>query len=109
MASGANRIGAVLRKHGRDIAEMQYTQKRIAEMAMDLFAIAACLSRTTRAIERRGEDGARREIELTAIFTAAAQRRLRQNVHDFTHNDDELRKAAASRAYADRGYPFDIL
>jgi acyl-CoA dehydrogenase family protein 9 len=99
----------VLRKHGRDIAEMQYTQKRIAEMSIDLYAIASCLSRTTRAIERRGEDGARREIELTSIFTSAAQVRLRQNVHDFTHNDDELRKAVASRAYADRAYPFDII
>jgi acyl-CoA dehydrogenase family protein 9 len=105
----ASQTEAVLRKHGRDIAEMQYTQKRVAEMAMDLYGVAACLSRTTRAIERRGEDGARREIDLTAIFTAAAQKRLRQNVHDFTHNDDELRKAVASRAYADRGYPFDIL
>jgi acyl-CoA dehydrogenase family protein 9 len=99
----------VLRKHGRDIAEMQYTQKRIADMAIDLYAIAACLARTTRAIERRGEDGARREIDLTAIFTAAAQKRLRQNVHDFSRNDDELRKAVASRAYADGAYPFDIL
>jgi acyl-CoA dehydrogenase family protein 9 len=99
----------VLRKHGRDIAEMQYTQKRIAEMSVDLYAIASCLSRTTRAIERRGEDGARREIELTSIFTSAAQTRLRQNVHDFTRNDDELRKAVASRAYADRAYPFDII
>jgi acyl-CoA dehydrogenase family member 9 len=99
----------VLRKHGRDIAEMQYTQKRIADICIDLYAVAACLSRTTRAIERRGEDGARREIDLTAIFTAAAQTRLRQNVHDFTRNDDELRKSAASRSYADGAYPFDIL
>jgi acyl-CoA dehydrogenase family protein 9 len=99
----------VLRKHGREIAEMQYTQKRVADMAVDLYAIAACLSRTTRAIERRGEDGARREIDLTAIFTAAAQKRLRQNVVDFTRNDDELRKAVASRSYVDGAYPFDIL
>jgi acyl-CoA dehydrogenase family protein 9 len=99
----------VLRKHGRDIAEMQYTQKRIADMAIDLYAIAACLSRTTRAIERRGEDGARREIDLTSIFTTAAQKRLRQNVLDFTRNDDELRKAVASRSYSDGAYPFDIL
>ena len=99
----------VLRKHGRDIAEMQYTQKRIAELAIDLYAVAACLARTTRAIERRGEDGARREIDLTQIFTAVAHARMRQNVHEFAKNDDELRKAVASRAYADRGYPFDIL
>ncbi|APR83616.1 Acyl-CoA dehydrogenase, short-chain specific [Minicystis rosea] len=102
-------VEAVLRKHGRDIAEMQYTQRRVAEITMDLYAMAACLARTTRAIERRGEDGARREIDLTQIFVAAANKRLRQNVHEFTHNDDELRKAVASRAYADRAYPFDIL
>ena len=99
----------VLRKHGREIAEMQYTQKRIADMAIDLYAIAACLSRTTRAIERRGEDGARREIDLTSIFTSAAQKRLRQNVYDFTRNDDELRKAVAGRSYTDGAYPFDVL
>src|SRR5262249_27870104 len=100
---------AVLRKHGRDIAEMQFTQKRIADMVIDLYALAACISRTTRAIERRGEEGARRETSLTQIFATAAQRRLRQNVWEFTRNADELRKAVASRAYTDRAYPFDIL
>lgn len=105
----AQNVEAVLRKHGRDIAEMQYTQKRVADITIDLYAVAACLARTTRAIERRGEDGARREIDLTQIFTAAAQKRLKQNVDEFTHNDDELRKAVASRAYADRAYPFDVL
>lgn len=99
----------VLRKHGREIAEMQYTQRRIAEMAMDLYAIAACIARTTRAIERRGEEGARREIDLTGVFTSMAQKRLRQQVSEFQRNDDELRKSIASRAYADRAYPFDIL
>jgi len=105
----ASNTEAVLRKHGREIAEMQFTQKRVAEMAIDLYAIAACITRTTRAIERRGEEGARREIDLTSIFTTAAQKRLRQNVHDFSRNDDELRKAVASRAYTDRAYPFDII
>jgi acyl-CoA dehydrogenase family protein 9 len=99
----------VLRKHGREIAEMQFTQHRIADMAIDLYAVAACLARTTRAIERRGEDGARREIDLTSIFTTAAQKRLRQNVFDFTRNDDELRKAVAGRSYTDGAYPFDVL
>jgi acyl-CoA dehydrogenase family protein 9 len=99
----------MLRKHGREIAEMQYAQRRIAEMAIDLYCMAACISRTTRAIERRGEDGARREIDLTTVFTGIAQKRLRQHVADFQKNDDELRKAIAVRAYADRAYPFDIL
>jgi acyl-CoA dehydrogenase family protein 9 len=105
----AGAVDKVLRKHGRDIAEMQYTQKRAAEMATDLYGIAACISRTTRAIERRGEDGARREIDLTSIAVAAAERRLAWLVAAVDRNDDELRKAVASRAYVDGGYPLDVL
>jgi acyl-CoA dehydrogenase family protein 9 len=105
----ASQTENVLRKHGRDIAEMQFTQQRIADMAMDLYSIAACLSRTTRAIERRGEDGARREIDLCSLYVMMAHKRLRQVVSDFARNDDELRKVIASRAYSDRGYPFDVL
>ena len=59
--------------------------------------------------ERRGEEGARREIDMTTIFTNMAHKRLRQHVSDFQKNDDELRKAVAVRAYADRAYPFDVL
>ena len=98
-------VDKVLRKHGSEIAEMQYTQKRVADMAIDLYAIAACISRTTRAIEKRGEEGARREIDLTTVFVAARRapprgdrRRVRQ----------ERRRAPQGRrvtAYADGGYP----
>jgi acyl-CoA dehydrogenase family protein 9 len=88
---------------------MQFTQKRTADMAIDLYAIAAVLSRTSRAIERRGEEGARREIDLTSIFVAQAAKRLADNVAAADKNDDELRKAVASRTYADGGYPFDIV
>jgi acyl-CoA dehydrogenase family protein 9 len=105
----ASQTDNVLRKHGRDIAEMQFTQKRISDVAIDLYAIASCISRTTRAIERRGEEGARREIDLTSIFATMAEKRLRQNILDFSKNDDELRKMVASRAYADGAYPFDVI
>jgi acyl-CoA dehydrogenase family protein 9 len=105
----ARAVDKVLRLHGRDIAEMQYTQKRTADMAIDLYAIAACISRTTRAIEKRGEEGARREIDLTAIAVAAAEKRLAQLVAAVDKNDDELRKTVASRTYADGGYPFDVV
>jgi acyl-CoA dehydrogenase family member 9 len=99
----------VLRKHGTEISEMQYTQRRIADMAIDLYGIAALLARTTRAIEKRGEEGARREIDLTTIFVTGAERRLRETVASFEKNDDELRKAIASKTSSDGGYPFDIL
>jgi acyl-CoA dehydrogenase family member 9 len=102
-------VDKALRKHGKEIAEMQYTQKRVADMAIDLYAVASVIARTTKAIQRRGEEGARREIDLTTIFVAAAERRLRAQTEAFDKNDDELRKSVATKAYADGGYPFDVV
>jgi acyl-CoA dehydrogenase family protein 9 len=105
----AKGVEKILRKHGKNIAEMQYTQKRTADMAIDLYAIAAMISRTTRAIEKRGEEGARREIDLLTIFVNAAEKRLAGNVAATDKNDDELRKAVADKTYVDGGYPFDVV
>jgi acyl-CoA dehydrogenase family member 9 len=105
----AQGIEKVLRKHGRDIAEMQYTQKRVAELAIELYGVAACVARTTHAIGRRGEEGARRELDLTTIVVSAAEKRMKQIVAEVDKNDDELRKSVASKTYDDGGYPFDAL
>lgn len=105
----AKNVDTALRRHGKNIAEMQFTQKRVADMAIDLYALASCLARTTRAIEKRGEEGSRREIDLLALFASSAQRRLAANLAAFEDNDDELRKAIAHKACADGGYPLDVL
>lgn len=97
-----------LKDHGREIAEMQYTQKRLANVAIDLYALAACLSRASAAIASRGEGGARREIDLVTMFATAAQGRMRAHLGRLEHNDDELRKEIAARTYTDKGYPFDV-
>jgi acyl-CoA dehydrogenase family protein 9 len=106
LAQGCDKV---LRKHGKNIAEMQFTQKRTADIAIDLYGIACVIARTTRAIEKRGEEGARREIDLTSIFVSAAEHRMAAAVAAFDKNDDELRKAVASKTYVDGGYPFDVV
>jgi acyl-CoA dehydrogenase family protein 9 len=88
---------------------MQYTQKRVADVTIDLYAIASVISRTTRGIERRGEEGSRREIDLASVFVTSAKRRLAENVAAFDENDDELRKAIAQRTCTDGGYPLDVI
>ncbi|HMJ14897.1 MAG TPA: acyl-CoA dehydrogenase family protein, partial [Polyangiaceae bacterium] len=98
-----------LREHGSEIAEMQYPQMRIANVAIDLYGLLACISRTSRIIEQGGEGGARRHLDLTAMFATTAQVRMLSNLQHLEHNDDELRKAVASRIYTDGGYPFDIV
>jgi acyl-CoA dehydrogenase family protein 9 len=105
----AQRVEQALRKHGRDIAEMQFVQKRIAEAAIDLYAMAAVLSRTTRAIEHKGEENAKREIHLTHAFAALAEPRLRDRLGNMERDGDELLKEVASQTYGDGGYPFDVV
>jgi acyl-CoA dehydrogenase family protein 9 len=105
----AKSVDNVLRRHGKNIAEMQYTQKRVADVAIDLYAIASVISRTSRAIERRGEEGSRREIDLTSVFVSSAKRRLAENIASFEENDDELRKSIAQRTCTDGGYPLDVI
>jgi acyl-CoA dehydrogenase family member 9 len=100
---------AAVHRHGRSLVEMQFTQKRIADIAIDTYAITAVLSRTTRALEAHGVEGARRELELAQIFVRAAEHRLSHNTAQFGTNDDELRKNVASKTYTDGGYPLDIL
>lgn len=109
VAELAKQVDRALRKHGSEITEMQYTQRRIADLAIDLYALAACLSRTTKAIEKKGEEGARREIELTTAYGSLAQERMAQTLRAFDRNDDELFKGIASRTYVDGGYPYDVL
>ncbi len=97
-----------IRHYRKGIAEKELVQRRMAEVAIDLYALAACLSRTTAKIERLGEDGAERAINLTRVFADGAERRLRANIAGFDSNQDDRRLAIADRVYEDGGYPFDI-
>jgi acyl-CoA dehydrogenase family member 9 len=105
----AQAVDRALREHGREIAEVQYTLLRVANIAIDLYALAACVARTTRVIERHGEAGARRQIDLTTMFATAAQARMKAHLERLEHNDDELRKEIAARIYTDKSYPFDVV
>ncbi len=105
----ARETDRVLRKHGKDIAEKQFVQRRIAEVAIDLYALTAVLSRTTRAIEQRGEEGARREIDLASGFAELAGRRIWPRLDEMERESDELLKSVAGYSSRDGGYTLDVL
>ena len=99
----------VLRKHGREIAYRQFVQKRIAEVAMDLYAVAAVLSRTTAALEAKGEAGASHELDLASTFCVIAERRVQDKLQNMERESDELMKQVAATTYGNNGYPFDLV
>jgi acyl-CoA dehydrogenase family protein 9 len=105
----ARAVERVLRKHGKEIAEKQFVQKRIAEVAIDLYGLAATIVRTTRIIEARGETGAQREIELCQGYAVLAEKRLQDRLGEMERDSDELLKSVAARIYEERGYALDVI
>ena len=99
----------VLRKHGRRIHLMQFAQKRLAEVAIDLFGLAAVISRTTAFIAEKGESGAAREIELTMGYRSIVEERVRAKLNRMERDEDELLKQIADSTYERGNYPFGIV
>ena len=97
-------VERALRDHGKKIAQREYVQERIADAAIDLYAMLATLSRTTARLEAAGEEGAAREVKLTRLFCRQAWRRMRRNLAQIEKNDDALATEVSDIAYADKGY-----
>ncbi len=119
----AREVDRVLRRHGLQISEMQYVQRRVADVAIDLYAMCATISRASAAlfdrdhryarggagvVEAAGElDSAERELRLCTGFCSKASARIRETLAHFSQNDDELMKAIADDCYVGRPYPLE--
>jgi len=84
-----------LRKHGKQIIDNQFAIKRLAEITIDLFALACTLSRASAAVEKKGESGAAQDLRLARAFCRKARRRMAENLRRLNKNDDELEKQIA--------------
>jgi len=104
----AKNVEKTLRKHGKNISEMQFVQRRVADVAIDLYAMVACISRSTQALLDRGPE-AEREARLARAFCARAAMRIKRNIRQFDDNDDELLKAIADNAFDETHYNLDVL
>jgi hypothetical protein len=101
---------SALRKHGRNIVEQQLQVGRIADIAIDLLALATTLARTTHIIEQRGLEKAKNEISMTYTFYSDARTRIRANHRASTgHNNDQSIQDVANAAIAAGGYQNDFL
>src|SRR5437762_408591 len=100
----------VLRKHGREVVEMQFATSRIADVAIDLLALCVTIARTTRLIEVRGVAGCTNELNMTFAFYSDARHRIRANLRAGTgRNNDEEIKSVANHVIASGRYENDVL
>jgi len=64
---------------------------RIADAAIQIWALAATLSRTTAALVQSGEGGAARELALAGSFGELAHRRIQRALGELDDEADDLR------------------
>jgi acyl-CoA dehydrogenase family member 9 len=106
LASAADRI---LRKHGNKIVEKQFATRRMADIMIDLFALACVLSRVNDAIQNKGAAGATKDLEILEVFGGQVRRRIKSNYNKIDDNDDELIKSLADFALDREGFAWDSI
>jgi len=109
--AAAGILETLLLKHGKDVIGKQYHQERLANVAIDLYASVAVLSRATAAAEKRGGEKAAEEIRLAKAFVNGAKYRIvgqlketDRNVGDPKQGRDAWRTEIAQSAYARMAY-----
>ncbi len=93
-----------LRREGKGIVDNQFLIRRLADIAIDLYALACTISRASAALTERGERGASMDLNITRAFSRKARRRMADNLRRMRKNDDEYEKAIA-RAVCEEGLP----
>ena len=106
LASFADRL---LRKHGKKIVDLQFPTRRLADAMIDLFALACVISRVTAAIEEKGLDKAKKEMEILHVFSGQVRRRVKSNFSKIDENDDEQIISLADHALENEAYLWDNL
>jgi acyl-CoA dehydrogenase family protein 9 len=98
----------LLKKYGKGIADQQHAQKRIAEIAIDMFVGLCVLSRAdTLAREEHGEAAA--AITIAELFAKQARRRMSRCVRGIAKNDDQELETLARSILSLEYYPWDII
>ena len=98
----------LLRKYGRGIVDRQYELKRIADLAIDLFAGLCTLSRAA-TLNASAAANAAQAVSIASIFAQQAKRRMAGNVRRLTRNEDSAIDALAGFAIDQGSYSWDVI
>ena len=103
----AGAVDKVLRKHGKNIIGKQFASKRLADVMIDLWVLAATMSRVSTALQEKGATAVTKELEILEVLTGQVRDRARANLAKFDDNDDELIKSLADDALDRESFRWD--
>jgi len=93
----------LIREHKEHLVEEQFQLGRVADVAIDSFALTAAISRAQAEIEARGEEGAAEGIDHARQFSREAGARIERAKAWIDDNRDERLRRIAARAVAEAG------
>ncbi len=97
-----------LTKYRKDILNQEFILERIADMAIDLYAMAAILSRLDTSLKEKDAARIEQQLIIGRAFCDEAWKRIRRNSQHLDVNIDPLRKKIALAAYDADGYFHDL-
>ncbi|CAK4714565.1 hypothetical protein LEN26_006799 [Aphanomyces euteiches] len=98
-------IESLLRKHGKKIVNEQLQMKRVADAAINLFAITATISRASTALNENSPTAAH-ELALTQLFVERASDKIVSNLKEIRSHGkkDTQLKSIADEIFANSKY-----
>ena len=103
------RVEEALRRHGKKIYLAQLAQKRIADIAIDLYGMLCVLSRLTADIQEQGSpEAAQPQIDAAKIFFTKASRRIDSNLERMSRNIDTEIHRFAEHLFQQENYEFRL-
>ena len=99
---------ALLRRYGKKVADQQHAQKRLADIAIDLFVGLCVLSRAD-ALAKQSHPAAEEAISIAEVFARQARRRMARNVRGLERNEDAAIEQLAGAVLAHDGYLWDVI
>ncbi len=100
-------VEKVLMKYGKEIIHREFILERIANIAIDLFGIAAVISRID--TRMKADKPVDQELPPMRLFCDMAWRRIRRNLRQIDNNSDAVRKEIVAHAYELNRFPFEVL
>jgi alkylation response protein AidB-like acyl-CoA dehydrogenase len=97
----------LLRRYGKKIVDAQLPTRRLADVMIDLFALAAMLARVSTRIEDHGEAAAAVEREILRTFARQARRRVDAALAGLDENEDASVEALANHVLETGRYEWD--
>jgi len=99
----------VLMRYGKEIIQKEMIQNRLANAAIDLFGMIACISRVESDIQSKGVNNCENDILLCNVFCEKAWRRIRRNILMVDKNDDSNLIKIAEIVNEEGYYPFQLI